>query len=160
MLEIYKNIFIGDDNDCRLAADNFAIIHACKTCHQSGVGYHGNLSSSHPNYLIKEYDIHLYLNMVDMEQELLPKFTHPIIQTAMNFIQSNIDNKKILIHCNQGFSRSPSIGLLYLAIKNFLPNIDFNSARNEFENIYPNYQPGRGIALYMQNNWNDLMEFR
>jgi hypothetical protein len=151
---------LNNNNDCMSMNNDFAIIHACKTCHLNGVGYRGSLTSSHPNYLIKEDATHLYLNMVDMEQELLPKFTHPIIQTAMNFIKSNIENRKILIHCNQGFSRSPSIGLLYLAIKNDLPNTDFNLARNEFQNIYPNYQPGRGIALYMQNNWDDLMGFK
>lgn len=93
MREIVKNLFIGDDNACIFHKGNMAIIHACKTCHQKGVGYNGNLLSSHPNYLILVKGEHLYLNMVDMKQELLPRFTHPMMQASVSFIEKFIATK-------------------------------------------------------------------
>ena len=157
MKEILENLYVGDDADCLNVGSDFAIIHACKTCHQKGIGYRGSLPSSHPNYLFFERENHLYLNMVDMECELLPRFTHPIMNRAILFIEKNITKKPILIHCNQGFSRSPSIGLVYLARENKITSDLYYNANNDFLKVYPNYLPGRGIELYLMNNWEYLM---
>lgn len=158
MTEITKNLYIGNDQDFFNSNGDMAVIHACKTCHQKGVGYHGNLSSAHPNYLILDINNHLYLNMVDMDKELLSKYTNPIMMSALNFIEKHLSAEPILIHCNQGVSRSPSIGLVYLARENKISNDSYFDAKNSFFEKYPQYAPGRGIELYMQNNWNDLME--
>ena len=157
MIEIIDNLFIGNDHDCFARGNSYSVIHACKTCHQRGVGYRGSLSPSHPNYLIFEQENHLYLNMVDMERELLPRFTHPIMKSAMCFIEINITKTKILVHCNQGYSRSPSIGLVYLAREKKIASTSYPDARNGFLTIYPNYIPGRGICLYLMNNWQELI---
>ena len=158
MKEILENLFVGDDTDCSIAGSHVAVIHACKTCHQKGVGYRGNLSSNHPNYLIFVNGNHLFLNMVDMERELLAKFTHPIMKSALAFIRTHIVNQKILIHCNQGKSRSPSIGLIYLAQTENIPNNSYQGAREDFLKIYPTYLPGVGIELYLQNQWKNILE--
>ena len=157
MIEIIKNLFIGSDIDCQINRSNMKTIHACKTCHQSGVGYHGNLSSSHPNYLIYEKNNNVYLNMIDMERELLARYTHPIMKVAMDFIKKYIDTLKVLIHCNQGQSRAPSIGLLYLARTGIINNDSYHEATTDFIKKYPGYSPGRGIALYLKNNWKELL---
>jgi len=157
MIKIMYNLFIGNDYDCFTCSDGFSVIHACKTCHQKGIGYRGSLPSSHPNYLVFEQENHLYLNMVDMENELLPRFTHPIMNRAILFIEKNITKNPILIHCNQGQSRSPSVGLVYLARENKIASNSYFEARKDFLNVYPNYLPGRGIELYLMNNWEDLI---
>jgi len=159
MIQIMNNLFIGNDHDCSTCDNSFAVIHACKTCHQSVLGYRGSLSSSHPNYLIYEKKNHLYLNLVDMERELLPKFTHPIMQKAISFIEKYNNERKILIHCNQGQSRSPSIGLVYLARKKKINSNSYLDAKSDFIRIYRYYIPGRGIELYLKNNWKELMNF-
>ena len=100
---------------------------------------------------------HLYLNMVDMPNELLPKFTHPMFKAAMGFIDREIKNKKVLIHCNYGMSRSPSLGLTYLAISGVIPKNSFEAAAGKFMELYPKYSPGMGITLYMKHNWDFLM---
>jgi len=156
---IYTNLFIGSDADCAICAINpeYSIIHACKTCHQKAVGYKKSLPSTHPNYLIYESGEQLFLNMVDMPNEFLPKYTNPILNCAINFINRKIQNKNILIHCNMGQSRSPSIGLVYLAIIGIISNNSFDTAVEEFRKLYPEYIPGTGIMLYMQHNWDFLM---
>ncbi|MDR0675720.1 MAG: dual specificity protein phosphatase family protein [Elusimicrobiota bacterium] len=155
MKEIYKNLFIGNDSDC--LSKDFRTIHACKTCHQKYLGYKGSLPQSHPSYLIAQTPDYLYLNMVDMEKELLPKFTHPIMKASLDFIESNIKNNRILIHCNQGVSRSSSLALFYLARKRIISTENYQKAKADFTKIYPQTNLGIGIALYLNNNWKDLV---
>lgn len=159
MQEIFKNIFIGSDRECNFNNSlDWAIVHACKyPCHVQSVGYRGSLPSTHPNYLVLEKEKHLFLNMVDMEKEFSPIYTNPIMKSAMAFIEKHIDTQKILIHCNQGLSRSPSIALLYLATKGVIANGSYTGAVVEFQKLYPGFNPGRGIALYMNNNWNEIL---
>jgi predicted protein tyrosine phosphatase len=95
--------------------------------------------------------------MVDMPNELLPKYTNPIFICALSFIIREIQNKKIIIHCNMGQSRSPSLGLAYLAITGIISNNSYEEAAKEFRKLYPEYLPGTGIMLYMRHNWDFLM---
>ncbi|MBU0761657.1 MAG: dual specificity protein phosphatase family protein [Candidatus Altiarchaeota archaeon] len=159
MIEVSANLFVGNEADCHHTnEDGWAVVHACKhPCHQNSVGYRGNLSSPHPNYLIKEVDNHLFLNMVDMVQPLSPKFTNPMMNAAIGFINRNIERKKVLIHCNKGQSRSPSIAMVYLAKNHLIPN-DYDQAIEQFIKKYPAYSPGNGISMYLKKNWSYLMD--
>jgi len=159
MKEVHTNLFIGDDADCRActAKPEFAIVHACKTCHQKALNYPGALPATHPHYLVYEHGKNLYLNMVDMPTEFLPKFTHPLFGHAMDFIDREIKTKKVLIHCNYGASRSPSLGLTYLAITGVISKNSIEEAAAEFEEAYPKYAPGMGILFYMKRYWDFLM---
>ena len=160
MVEIFKNIFIGTDQECSFnPPSDFAIIHACKyPCHAKAVGYRGSLQSNHPYYLVMENGQNLFLNMVDMERELSPVYTHPIMKAAIAFIEKHIGERKILVHCNQGMSRSPSIALLYLARIGAIPSDSYSNAVMSFQKLYSYFNPGRGIALYMNNNWDELIK--
>jgi len=156
MKEVYNNLFVGSDYDCQANSEH-AIIHACKTCHKKALNYRKSLPNTHPHYLIYEGENHLFLNMVDMEKELMAKFTDPIMKAGVGFIDKHIDESPVLIHCNQGMSRSPSIALVYLAIKGKLPASNYNDASKAFTELYPKYNPGRGISLYLNNNWVKLI---
>lgn len=156
-IEVYKNLFIGDLNDCTSSKD-YSIVHACKDpCHKIGVGYTGNLSPKHPNYLIKTSADNLYLNMVDMAK-IDSRFTDPMMFEALKFIKSNLDkNNKVLIHCNLGQSRSCAIGMLYLTKNKVISNEDFNSALNDFRKLYPAVNLGIGFTNYLNQNWSNLI---
>ncbi len=159
MKELYKNLYVGAEYDCFYEnKHDWIVIHACKSpCHQKAVGYKGNLNPTHPNYLTKETEDHLYLNMVDMTAPLSHKFTEPIITTAMNFIERNIKTKNVLIHCNLGMSRSPALALLFLAKKaKILPNTNYKDAKEEFVKLFPLYKPGRGIEIYLTEYWDEI----
>jgi hypothetical protein len=160
MVEIFNNLYVGNETDCSFNTfDKMAIIHACKfPCHAKAVGYRGSLSPTHPNYLIMEQGLHLFLNMVDMERELSPLYTNPIMKSAMAFIEKHIVGQKILIHCNQGLSRSPSIALLYLAHEGHIANDSYSNAVNDFRKLFPVFNPGLGIALYMKNRWKEIIK--
>ena len=159
MKEIYKNLYVGSLSDCsNEIKDGWVVIHACKSpCHQNAVKYRGNLLKTHPNYLIKEQEPHLFLNMVDMNVPLDHLYTGPIINATMNFIQKNIQTKKVLIHCNQGLSRSPALALVYLAkVAKVINNQNYEMAKTDFIRIFPNYQPGSGLEYYLIHSWNQF----
>jgi hypothetical protein len=156
MIEIYERVFVGAEFDCRSGDEQWAIVHACKTpCHQREVGYRGSLPSTHPNYLVLERDNDLYLNIIDPPK---PLFMPPTFTSFLEFAKSKWDEgKNVLIHCNQGESRAPSLAMMFLA-KHLgkISDASFQSATEDFQQIYPNFQLGLGIQIYLNENWHSF----
>jgi len=160
MVNIHNtNLYIGSRIDINLTNDtDWAYAHVTKKSHQGRLGYFKALPSNHPNYLFLEENNHLYVNWVDAPQ---PRFyDFPTGQGIYNFmrvldfIDKWIKDRKVLIHCDLGESRSPTTGLVYLAKRmNALPNTGYEDARKEFIKLYPNYNPN-GIGLFVSENWN------
>lgn len=153
MFELHPNLFIGTERDCFFEQiDDWAVIHACKSpCHQGALGYRGNLSNSHPNYLTYERGNHLFLNIIDPNE---PLFMPPLFTVSLDFIDKHISKRKVLIHCNSGLSCAPSIALLYLAKRaKAINGENYEKAFQDFIKIFPRYIPGRGIRLYLYVNW-------
>ena len=67
----------------------------------------------HPEYLIARRPGRLIFNLVDVaDVNYIPA---QIIDAAFwTGIHQNIASSKVLVHCNQGMSRSPAIAFLYL----------------------------------------------
>ena len=157
MKEVYERLLVSDLNDCSFEKNydsEWAIVHACKTpCHQRAVGYTGNLKSNHPNYLILVRDKNLYMNLIDPP---IPLFKDQSFNEFMRFAEDNWNRgRKILIHCNQGLSRAPSLALLFLSKKvKTISNNSYQEARKDFLEIYPDYLPGLGIQKFLTENWN------
>lgn len=158
MKEVYDGLHVGDDRDCQTASSEWAVVHACKhSCHQNAVGYRGSLSSDHPEYLIADREANLYLNLVDMDQPLSHEYTEPIIEAAFDFIDTHLPDREVLIHCNQGQSRSPALALLYLAKrKKAIPDKDYATAKAAFSERYPTFTPGNGVESYLREYWTQL----
>jgi predicted protein tyrosine phosphatase len=156
MKEIYKNLFIGnqDDYECKVKYENkWAVIHACKEpYHRNLLGYTGRgAPKDHPEYFYAERPNRLYLNLVDVPD---PTFiAKEIIDKAIDFIFRHIDEQSVLVHCNLGMSRSSTIGLLYLASIGYFEKDDFYSAEEKYQKLYPNYSPGRGMRSFAEDNW-------
>jgi hypothetical protein len=156
MFQVFPNLFIGTENDCFFdPREDWAIIHACKSpCHQRALRYRRSLSPSHPNYLVYENGNHLFLNMIDPPQ---PLFKHPLFLKSLEFIDEHIAKRNVLIHCNLGLSRAPSIALLYLAKRaKKISGESFQKAAQEFSKLFPVYNPSRGIVVYLSTHWNHL----
>jgi predicted protein tyrosine phosphatase len=72
----------------------------------------------------------------------------------LDAVRDNIQHSKILLHCNQGQSRSPGIALLYLLKHtDILGEKEMAAAIAAFRAIYPPYAPARGMAEYIRLNW-------
>lgn len=156
MIEVSERLFIGSEADCRGGDDKWAIVHACKIpCHQRAVGYKGSLPSSHQNYLVLEKANDLYLNIIDPSA---PLFMPPLFTSFLKFATSHWEKgKRILIHCNQGESRAPSLALLFLAKhRKEIADTSFDEAKLDFQTIYSYYQPGQGILIYLRKHWSEF----
>jgi predicted protein tyrosine phosphatase len=129
------------------------VVHACKSpCHQQAVGYRGSLPNSHPNYLVLQRDDDLYLNIIDPP---VPLFKAETFERFLAFARTKYNSgASLLIHCNQGESRAPSLALLFLAKHiGALPDSSYEDAKQVFERLFPAYQPGIGIQRFLADNW-------
>lgn len=157
MIEILQNLYIGTEQDYELNVKNkqdWRVIHACKDpYHRRLLGYTGKgAPKSHPEYLLARRGNRLFLNLVDADSpDYIPK---EIIDAALQFIYESLsEGMPCLVHCNLGESRSPSIGLLYMARERKLPIINLAAAEMEFLKIYPTYNPKPGIRGFLLKNW-------
>jgi hypothetical protein len=103
---------------------------------------------------------HLYLNWQDMPN--LSEFDKDNrgvanLNSLMDYIDLNIDNSKIYIHCDYGQSRSPAIAMLYLSKRTKKLPSDFESAKIKFGIEYPDYFSNTGITKYIGVNWEELL---
>ena len=146
MIEIHPGLFIGDENDCEKIVgpqDGWRIVHACKEpYHRRLLGYSGRgAPKTHPEYLMAKRGNTLVLNLVDAAD---PAYIRKeIIDAALDFIHTGLQaGDRVFVHCNLGESRSPSIGLLYLAVyTDNLPRGSLIDAETEFRKLYPDYSP-------------------
>ncbi len=157
MIEIYPNLFIGTAEDYEFQVKgqpDWMVVHACKEpYHRNELGYTSRgAPKGDPEYLIARRGNRLILNLVDApDPDYIPK---EIIDAALNFIAAGLaQSRKVLVHCNLGESRSPSIGMLYLASSTSKLPKDFASAEQSFRQIYPSYNPSSGMRGFLIKHW-------
>jgi hypothetical protein len=156
MIEVHKNLFVGgQDHEASVRGQpGWFIVHACKEpYHRDALGYSGRAASKdHPEYLIARRPGRLILNLVDVPDV---NFISPeIIDPALEAIHQHISSSKVLVHCNQGMSRSPTIAFLYLLkFTDVLPRQSAQDDLQEFQKLYPPYAPAKGMADYARLNW-------
>lgn len=147
--------------DCALVeiTANWFIVHAAKEpWHRDALGYTGRgAPPDHPEYLVAKRPGELMLNLVDMPV-LKEQYTNPIFEAAFEAIDENLaDGKKVLVHCNEGKSRAPTIALLWL-VSNDAASDDyggksFEGVVEKFREKYPEYEPGAGVEAYARAYW-------
>lgn len=163
MIEVYDNLYVGDEDDyesrVRPSNKNWNVVQACKEpYHRDALGYSGRgAPKGHPEYLIAKRDNRLILNLIDADTpKYIPK---EIIDEALEFIEKSLDNdQKVLVHCNQGRSRSPGIAMLYLAQEGEISSETFQEARDEFKEIYPRCNLAGGMRGFLEQHWDDYIE--
>jgi predicted protein tyrosine phosphatase len=91
----------------------------------------------------------------------VPLFPNELFAAFLPFAREMWDSgKQLLIHCNQGESRAPSLALIFLAKHlQAVSNESYAMARTDFNQVFPHYMPGRGIETYLTNNWRVLDGF-
>jgi len=160
MVEIHPNLYVGHQGDYEYqvkAQEGWAVVHACKNpYHRKLLGYTTQgAPKAHPEYYFAERGNRLYLNLVDAPNPAyIPK---EIIDKAIAFIHEKLaEGLKILVHCNQGESRSPGIGFLYLLREtDVLPRTSLDDALAKFRQIYPAFYPSGGISGFIAAHWEE-----
>lgn len=156
MIEVHSGFFVGDEADERRVRGKpgWFFIHACKEpYHRQALGYTGRAAAkNHPEYLIARRKGRLILNLVDVAD--VNYVAAEIVDAALEAIHENLGNAKVLLHCNQGQSRSPSIALLYMSrYTDRFAGMGVDDAVAAFRLLYPHYAPARGMADYIRLNW-------
>ena len=160
MIEVYPSLFVGCQQDFEagsFASAEWAIVHACKEPHhRQALGYTGRaVDRNHPEYLIARRGNRLILNLVDVAD---PRWIdNTIMNAAIQFIHENLQNGRfVLVHCNQGCSRAPSIGMLYLGTyTDQLPRDSFERALAVFKGRYPPFAPAGGVYGFLKSRWTE-----
>lgn len=159
MKKIYEDLYIGSEEDYDLLdKDEYAFVLAAKEpFHRQLLGYTTKgAPKHHPEYLYALRNNKIILNMVDAPD---PKYiSDEMIKAALNFIFNELEaGYLVAIICNQGRSRSASIGFMYL-MQNKLIDLgsSFEECYNKFKTIYPLYEPSTGVFEYAKKFYNEM----
>lgn len=161
MIEVHRNLFVGSESDFENSVrfeSNWAVVHACKEpYHRKELGYSGRgAPKDHPEYLIARRGSRLILNLVDVDNPAY--IAKEIMDVALSFIDENLQtNIRVLVHCNQGMSRSAGIALLFLAQNGLIAQSEFSEAEEEFKRLYPPCNLSLGIRGFLIQNWHVYM---
>ena len=150
----FPRIQTGPRAACTAPQPGRAMVHACKTCHKRLVG---QPAQDAPDYLAIEDDGELYLNMIDPP---VPLFTLGLFTRFLDWATPRyFDGQTVLIHCDQGESRSRSLALLLAARVGLIKGaLSFTTASIEFSRVTGKlYRPGAGIRTFLAQNWSALV---
>lgn len=133
-----------------------ALLCAKHPYHKRIVGYEGNCRKDHPEYLYAVRGNVMALNMVDAECPMF--FSDEMIHAGIYFVEDQLaHNRDVVVVCNQGESRSPSMCLLYLMKHGYFDKkLTHSNVFLEFKAIAPNWNPRNGILQYCIEFWNKV----
>lgn len=137
----------------------WSILHAAKEpYHREFVDSEGRgAPKDDPEHFFAKRGIYMALNLVDAKD---PAYIPMVVVNAgLEFIDEELKKgRKVFVHCNQGISRAPSFGLLWMVGAGLIEDVlTFESAMAEYkEKHYPAYEPGAGMAGFMKENWDQV----
>jgi hypothetical protein len=159
-VEVAERLFVGDQNSSgvREAVDgSWSVVHACKEpFHRTFAGYPaGKAAPAGPEYLVAARGERLALNMIDAPVRGLVPLR--LVEEFLAWAEPRwMGGRPVLIHCNQGRSRSPALALLVLARAGVLPSASLADAEAAFRSRYPAYEPGVGVRGFLEQHWSAL----
>jgi hypothetical protein len=158
MHEIHPNLFVGPQSDYeQLVAGQpgWSIVHAAKEpFHREAVGYTGaNPEKAALEYFVARRGNRLMLNLIDAPIDV--DIPETIFQAALAFIHERLAaGDRVMIHCEQGVSRSATLGLLYLLRHTTaLANTACRDGLRRYHEIYPPFSPGRAMRYSLTRQW-------
>ncbi len=160
MIEVHPSLWVGDQTDAltTIGKTGWFVVSAAKyPWHRDAVGYTTKAApKDDPEYLMALRGRHLALNLVDVPD---PAYIPPaVINAALATIEINLadPDTQVLVHCNQGASRAPTIGLLFMRkfTDRFADKLHWEAVQ-EFKRTYPAYAPAAGMDGYAKQHWDD-----
>lgn len=189
MIELIPNLHIGTTDEVDFTRDDWRYINVAHTFHYTLHDWQlrdkNHDRTKDKCYVVCEELPHLLsVNWVDANEAKYFDYEGQgvkIFHKMFDFIdKARNENKNLLIVCNKGQSRSPSVGMAYLAKRtNYLsvPKIEppegvvypflglkeedlerppYGIARDKFDRFFKEYYPGQGITQFLIENWHLL----
>lgn len=134
------------------------IVHAARDpWHRQAVGYTGrDAPKGEREHLIAMRDGELFLNIIDAstaEEDIQAE----IFTEALALIAKHIRRRNVLVHCNDGKSRAPTLALLYFGLtRSEYDALSFDDAIAKFRRVYPAYAPGAGMEAFARGQWDSV----
>lgn len=155
MIQVAKRLWVGGERDLQLAMGsdgnplpNWAAISAAKEpWHRQALNYVTRAAPhDHPEYLVAERERRLILNLIDAaDPAYIPK---ELVDHSLDAIQLwRGAGLSVLVHCNQGKSRSPTIAMLAMHRMHDLTG-SADETIKAFRDLYPMYDPAQGMLEY------------
>ena len=140
---VHEGIFIGNGYD----ADQHKFAGSTLHCAKDPWYQQAYIPAILPNVKRISYN-EMALNMVDANTIMY--FPDQMINAGLDFITERLaEGDPILVHCNMGLSRSPSMVFIWMFEHGFLDD-KFRYAMPQFKELYPSYCPGNGIYAYVK----------
>jgi len=160
--EVIDRLYVGGDESVPEAKRRgFARLSVAKEGpdgHRQMLGYTTLGAPKGDHYLWAREGDHMALNVLDLEDPgMIPD---EALDKGLRFIREQYDKgKSILVHCNQGHSRGPTMMLMFLRTIGEMPD-SFHRAEKIFRTLYPKYDPGVGMRTHAHERWTTLPNFK
>jgi hypothetical protein len=161
MTDILTDLYVGGDAAYEKVKDKegWRSLRCCKYGpggHQQSLGYTTLGAPKGPDYLFVVKKNRMALNFIDVaDPHLIPV---EMVMTGLKYIDSQLrSGHKVLIACNEGHSRGPTTGLLYLRATGNLPG-NFIHSEQIYRTLYPEYSPGIGARQFAKQNWDKFKD--
>lgn len=143
----------GGQDMCRNPPKGTALVHACKSCHSKLCG---QPRPDDADYLVAEDSGELYLNLIDPNEPLFKvELFRRFLQWAEERHRSGLT---VVIHCDQGRSRSRSLALVLGVRLGLLPRDSFLAAAVALGKTSGQpYRPSPGIRTFLADRWMELV---
>lgn len=162
MIEVAPRIFIAKEEEIAdLTPSEYSLLSLASTFHyQMHSWKKGENHKDDPCYVMCAHGSQiLSINWVDGPSHLYDWQGKgvEVMQKILTWIEYQLDhNRQVIISCNQGVSRSPTIALLYMSkVLHLLPSNSFPKASSAFQKLYEEYNPG-GIAGFVNEHWHEI----
>jgi protein-tyrosine phosphatase len=163
MKDVAPNLYVGTIGEAHLVRsqqEEWRLVNVAKTLHYALHGWSTRGKyANHPYYVIHEEPDYISVNWVDGPAAYFNYQNKGVSVTKqiISFIEKHAQSRKILITCDQGISRSPSIAMIYMAKSlHTISDTSFFEAKKDFLEKYPSYQPGQGISEFLTEHWNEI----
>jgi hypothetical protein len=161
MTDILTDLYVGGDAAYEKVKDKegWRTLRCCKYGpggHQQSLGYTTPGAPKGPDYLSVVKKNRIALNFIDVaDPHLIPV---EMVMTGIKYVDSQLrSGHKVLIACNEGHSRGPTTGLLYLRATGELPG-NFVHSERIYRTLYPEYSPGIGARQFAKQNWDTFKD--
>lgn len=158
LIEVSEDLFVGPLHAYEATVRHQAgwwVVHAAADPFHREFAAEALLSKAdagHPEYWFAQRGHRLSLHLHDAGQDLnLPR---AIFERAVGHVRDGLAARcRVLIHCNQGVSRSPTVALFsLLALKRIRPKSD-GEVFSELERVYPPVSLGLAMKAEVRRHW-------